>query len=449
MSTNATPIKRYPDAGLLYVVSGDEATIVGCTVLNQAHLDIPSVIPDGAAQYRVTAIGEAAFSYMSALQSISLPATLQRIEHGAFEHSGLTEVQLHDGLTSLAPYAFFSCVKLSRVVLPSAGLNGLPEQVFGGCTALYRRGVSNLNRIHKEDMADCGLQDLNGPQIVTVVSGGGTAVSGTAAPRASVDDTAPQELLRRGLDLENENKPEDAAVYYMQAHDLRAEVAGNVDLETRVEDLHAIAEAEYRLGVLLKLKLAPEKNGDGTPRPTAAALLHSAADTGNIADAMYHLGDMYAGGYGIHADAAAALKYLKRAVAVGHERACLDLAYVYLDGTLDQANSDTALMYLRKCAAFEGPYAAIAAEDIPLLEEAADMYQQMQRGDNGAAYTLYLLLKERPHALSKATAMDCLLKAADLLHPQAVDEMHRLCVDAGDLASAYKWKSLQESLRSR
>lgn len=455
MSTNANPVKRYSEAGLLYTVNGGEATIVGCTQLNQAHLDIPSAIPDGTAQYPVTAIGEAAFSYMSALQTISLPATLRRIEHGAFEHSGLTEVQLYDGLTSLAPYAFFNCVKLSRVVLPASGLNGLPDQVFGGCTALYRRGVTNLNRIHKEDMSDCGLQDLNGPkEIVTIVSGSGAAVGsavGTAAasPRPPVDDSAPQELLRHGLELENEGKHSEAAAFYMQAHDLRAEVAGNVDLQTRVEALGAIAEAEYHLGVLLKLKLAPEKNGDGTSRPTAAELLHSAADTGNIADAMYHLGDLYAGGYGMQSDAAAALKYLKRAVAIGHERACLDLAFVYLDGTLEHANTDTALLYLRKCVEFSGPYAAIAAEELALLEEAAEMYRQMQRGDNGAAYTLYLLLKERPYALSKATAMDCLLKAADLHHPQAVDEMHRICVDAGDLASAYKWKSLQESLRSR
>jgi len=75
------------------------------------------------------------------------------------------------------------------------------------------------------------------------------------------------------------------------------------------------------------------------------------------------------------------------------------------------------------------------------------MYQQMLRGDNGAAYTLYLLLRERPYALSKATAMDCLLKAADLMHPQAVDEMLAICDRAGDPASAYKWKLMQESLR--
>lgn len=364
MSNHANAVRKHPDTGLLYAVAGDEAVILGCTALNQTHLDIPAVISDDDGQHQVTAIGEAAFSYMSVLQTISLPATLTRIGLGAFEHSGLTEIQLQDGLTSIAPYAFFNCVRLTRVVLPARGLSGLPEQVFGGCTALFRKGVTNLNHIHMDDMRQCGLQDLNRREerIVTVIAGSG---SPAAAPH--VDENAPLELLEHGLRLEAEGRSKDAAVFYMQAHDLRDEAAGNVDLHSRVEEINAIAEAECRLGVLLKLGLAPEKNADDTPRPTAAELLHFAADTGSIAEAMYHLGDMYAGGYGMKADPACALRYLKKAVALGHERACLDLGFVYLDGTLDQADPDAARLYLSKCAEFDGPYAAIAREELARL----------------------------------------------------------------------------------
>jgi len=437
MSTQPTPVKKHPD-GLLYAVADGEATILGCTTPDAVHLDVPSHIVEEDAQYPVTAIGESAFSYLSALQTIALPPTLRRIGHGAFEYSGLSEVQLPDGLISLAPYAFFSCVRLSRVTLPAGGLDSLPEQVFGGCTALYRRGVTNLTRIRPEKIQRCGLQDLNKPI---------TPAMPAAMPPSAGNMPGPVELLQRGMLLEEEGKHADAAIFYMQAHDLRAQVASASDLQARADDLRAITTAEYRLGVLLKLRLAPELNGDGSPRPSALELLHLACDTGDLADAMYHLGDLYAGGYSTEPNPAAALQYLSRAASIGHERACLDLAHAYLDGTLDHADSDTALQYLRRCAAFDGPYSAIATRDIALLEEADAMYQQMLRGDNGAAYTLYLLLRERPYALSKATAMDCLLKAADLMHPQAVDEMLAICDRAGDPASAYKWKLMQESLR--
>lgn len=368
MSAHAPRVRKSADTELFYTVDGEEATIVGACKLNASHLEIPAVITDGAARYRVTAIGEAAFSYQSALQTVALPPTLCRIEHGAFECSGLTEVQLHDGLTCLAPYAFWGCAHLSRVILPSKGLSALPEQVFGACPALQRSGVTNLNRIHLRDMQDCGLQDLTrrDKPSVTVV------VNGAAPDSAPIDENSPEALLLRGQQLEAEGRTADAAVFYMQAHDLRAEAAGNVDMHTRVAETNAIAEAEYRLGVLLKLSLAPERNADGSPRPTAADLLHLAADTANLADAMYHLGDLYAGGYGMSPDPAAALRYLKRAAALGHERACLDLGFVYTDGTLDQPDFATARMYLSKCAAFDGSYSAIAEEELARLERAGE-----------------------------------------------------------------------------
>lgn len=367
MSEQPSTIRRHPASGLLYVTSGDEATIVGCTLRNQTHLELPSVIADGTAQYRVTGIGEAAFSYLSSLRTITLPQTLLRISHGAFEHSGLTEITLHDGLTSLAPYAFFGCVKLSRVVLPQS-LTSLPEQSFGGCDALTAGSVEGLAQIPAANRSDCGLAAAPVVQEIRQAAQPPTVTS-IQAPVRPVDNTA-QTLLQQGLALEADGKYADAAMYYMQAHRMREKAAAEADLPFRMASLNAITEAESHLGVLLKLSLAPIRNEDGTLRPAASELLQAAADAGNIADAMYHLGDMYAGGYALKPDPIAALMYLKKAAAIGHERACLDLAYVYLDGTLDKASTGTALMYLRKCAAFSGPYAAIAQEEIARLEEA-------------------------------------------------------------------------------
>lgn len=360
MTTNpASKVRVHPDSGLLYIVRGGEAIIVGCTSMSLSHLDIPPVISDGAAQYRVAGIGEAAFSYMSSLKTVSIPDTLTSIGHGAFEASGLTEIRLHSGVTSLAPYAFFACVHLSHVGLPANGIISLPEQIFGGCTALARSEVENLHYVPDEDLAASGLPAPAAAAPVT-----------WAVPEASAAfDGSPAGLLRQGRQLEEEQRAADAAAYYVRAHRLRTAAGKNPNLEAQLADLQAITEAEYRLGVLLKLGLAPEKDPDGSDRPTAAELLRTAADTGSIADAAYHLGDLYAGGYGIAPDCAAALKYLKKAAALGHERACLDLAYVYLDGTLDHMSLPAAQLYFSKCAAMDGPYADLAREGAATVAE--------------------------------------------------------------------------------
>jgi len=359
MSEQPRTIHRHPASGLLYVINGDEASIVGCMLHNQAHLDIPATITEGETPYRVTDIGEAAFSYMSALRTITLPPSLLSISHGAFEHSGLTEITLHDGLTSLAPYAFFGCVKLNKVVLPRS-LTSLPAGCFGSCDVLTSGNVEGLERIPAANRSECGLT-VNHilPEVPEY-----TRRHGFAPIQPPPAESAARTLLQQGQMLEADGQYPGAAMYYIQAHHLRKCAAAEADLPTRLESLNAIAEAEYRLGVLLKLGLAPIRNEDGSLRPTAAELLQAAADVGHIADAMYHLGDLYAGGYALKPDPAMALMYLKKAAAIGHERACLDLAYIYLDGTLDKVSADVALMYLHKCAAFDGPYAAIAREEL-------------------------------------------------------------------------------------
>lgn len=348
MSNTTCSIRQHTDTGLLYTLCGHEALIVGCTVPDAVHVVIPPVISEGTAKYRVTGIGEAAFSYMSELKTISLPESLTRIGHGAFEGSGLTEITLHSGVDALAPYAFFNCVHLSHVKLPANDGIRLPEQVFGGCTSLQRCGVENLHYVADEDILHSGLPSPTD-----------AAIRYTGTEDGSTD-VSPAGLLQQGLQLEKENRCAEAAVCYNRAHRLRTAASKNPRLDAQLADLSAVTEAEYRLGVLLKLGLAPEKNPDGTIRPTAAELLHTAADTGSIADAAYHLGDLYAGGYGVPLDSSKALKYLKKAAALGHERACMDLGYIYLDGTLAAASLPAALLYFNKCAALNGPYAALA-----------------------------------------------------------------------------------------
>lgn len=349
-------IRKDPDAGLLYTVEGSEATIVGCTQLAATHLDIPPVITVVDAQYRVTAVGESAFAYQRSLQSIRIPDWLTTIGAGAFEGSGLTEVHLHDGVRTVAPCAFFGCVRLQRVALPM-GVT-LQEQAFGGCSALKQENVDNIACLSEESIRRAGLPQ-NAPASPAVIY-----VDGQPAALKQPVKAPAEQLLEQGLALESEGRHTEAAAAYMQAHRLRPSVSRIDDLVQQLAMMKPVAEAEYRLALMLKFGLAPAKNPDGSPRPTAAELLRRLVDTSGIADAAYHLGDMLAGGYDVPADPTEAITLLKQAAEQGHERACLDLGYIYLHGTLARANAATAASYFARCIAMDGPYAPIAREEM-------------------------------------------------------------------------------------
>lgn len=347
------PIKKHPDTGLLYTLEGNEAIIVGCTQADLTHLEIPPVILEGDVQYPVTAVGESAFAYQASLQTLRLPARLTRIDHGAFEGSGLTEVQLHQGLKTIAPYAFFGCVHLSHVILPLGA--ALEEQAFGGCEALRREQVDNIACLDEAALRRTGLP---------LAPAGPTVIYVDGQPVEKQREKPPAEqLLEKGVALEEAGRHQDAAAAYLQAHRLRESVSGLDDMLQQAAMMKPIATAEYRLALLLKFGLVPAKNPDGTARPGAAELLQHLVETSDIADAAYHLGDMYAGGYDLPADPGAAIRLLRQAAEQGHERACLDLGYIYLHGTLARPDARTAVRYFNRCAAMDGPYADIARSE--------------------------------------------------------------------------------------
>ncbi len=73
--------------------------IVGCTA---------TMIPEG-----ITAIGLRAFDGFQNLTSITLPRSLNIIELGAFNGSGLHEISIPENVTSIGDYAFSNCTNLT------------------------------------------------------------------------------------------------------------------------------------------------------------------------------------------------------------------------------------------------------------------------------------------------------------------------------------------------
>ena len=97
--------------GLKYDAAEDGLRITGCQS-DQVNITSPDMI-DGVP---VTAVGSYAFNGLAALERVTLGENVKRIEHAAFaDCRNLTYLELPDGVTEIAKYAFSSCGKLSEV----------------------------------------------------------------------------------------------------------------------------------------------------------------------------------------------------------------------------------------------------------------------------------------------------------------------------------------------
>lgn len=91
--------------------------------------------------YGTRRIAPAAFAYAGKLTSVSLPATLRTLGTCAFSRSGLTGVEVPEGVTDIAD-AFCGAKKLKEVSLPST-LRRIDDGAFHDCAALKRVDLAN------------------------------------------------------------------------------------------------------------------------------------------------------------------------------------------------------------------------------------------------------------------------------------------------------------------
>ena len=140
-------------------VIGDQA-FSGCSGLTSLNL------PDG-----ITEIGEGAFSYCSGLTSLTLPAGITEIGRYAFSGcSGLTSLNLPDGITSIGEKAFIDCSGLTSLNLPD-GITWIDYGTFWGCSGLTSLNLPDgITSIGEKAFIYCsGLTSLNLPDGITSI----------------------------------------------------------------------------------------------------------------------------------------------------------------------------------------------------------------------------------------------------------------------------------------
>ena len=112
-------------------MSGGTHSVRATSTFALTHVEIPAEY-NGVA---VTHVLPGAFVKKTMLQSITLPGSIVCIGSTAFAETGLTSINIPEGVTEIDVLAFANCTSLSSVTLP-ASLTTLGDGVFDGCTAL-------------------------------------------------------------------------------------------------------------------------------------------------------------------------------------------------------------------------------------------------------------------------------------------------------------------------
>ncbi len=124
--------------GFTYEIEDDRVSITGWTGDKESVTSL--IIPSEAGGMTVNAIGSGAFEDMPLLTSISIPESVTYIGWGAFSNTGLTSIDLPDGIQELSYRVFEDCESLKELTIPK----GFPKNGMS-CSNFY--GVGTISTL--------------------------------------------------------------------------------------------------------------------------------------------------------------------------------------------------------------------------------------------------------------------------------------------------------------
>ncbi|MCM1382849.1 MAG: leucine-rich repeat domain-containing protein, partial [Muribaculaceae bacterium] len=147
----------------------------------------------------ITSVGECAFKRFINAESVSLPSTLLRIEHSAFDYTSFKEVNLPDGLQYIGIDAFWGA-DITEIEIPGSVKN-IGADAFLLCHNLKSVIINDgVETIGMYAFTSCNLTEVVLPNTVTTVDKG-----------AFLCSTITQIILPEGLDAADNAFPETAA----------------------------------------------------------------------------------------------------------------------------------------------------------------------------------------------------------------------------------------------
>ncbi len=147
-----------------YCVSNSYYRITDCSTFASGSLVIPSTYKG----LPVTEIKANAFEDCG-LESVTLPASIERIGDKAFYNSAIKSVEFKGADVTLGSSVFSYCFNLSSVTLPSA-LKKIPDGTFFNCRALSDITIPATVTTISENAFNCsGLTSVTIPASVTTI----------------------------------------------------------------------------------------------------------------------------------------------------------------------------------------------------------------------------------------------------------------------------------------
>ncbi|MBK7985625.1 MAG: leucine-rich repeat domain-containing protein [Ignavibacteria bacterium] len=154
------------------VTSMNPATVeVALNSSFKGNANIPDSVTNASTMYKVTSIGERAFTGCYHLYSASIPNSVISIGTRAFERcSRLTSVNISNTITSLRESTFDGCSSLTSINIPNSVIT-IGRFVFYACTSLTSVNIGNgVKSIGNFAFSDCtGLTSVNIPNSVTSI----------------------------------------------------------------------------------------------------------------------------------------------------------------------------------------------------------------------------------------------------------------------------------------
>lgn len=169
----------FKEDGLYYNVltHGESPTV---EVTNDGNLGcyrgdytIPDSVCHSGTWYRVTRIGDDAFSHCPLLEALVLPATIESLGNNVFNYSRtLATINLPDGITSMGDSCVRNCDRLRSVRMPE-GMDEVPPYFLSGSSRVRSLYLpEHLKVIRRDGLAGTGLDSISLPEGLEAVERG-------------------------------------------------------------------------------------------------------------------------------------------------------------------------------------------------------------------------------------------------------------------------------------
>lgn len=161
----------FKEDGIYYNVLTDgetptvEVTNDGNLGCYRGDFTIPDSICHSGTWYRVTRIGDEAFSHCPFLEALVLPSTVESLGNSVFNHSRiLATINLPDRITSMGDSCVRNCDRLRSVRLPE-GMDEVPPYFLSGSSMVRSLYLpEHLKVIRRDGLAGTGLDSISLPE---------------------------------------------------------------------------------------------------------------------------------------------------------------------------------------------------------------------------------------------------------------------------------------------